>query len=295
LPTRPPEATPANVPIYAPGEIWLDTTERRTEPVSVRGIRFQPSHVRAPGLSAHLLVLYRSGQTLMTRRLTGRAVSEEIGPGDVSLMSSGLASDWAWPGQIEVLHLYVDRATLQEVAGAVCDRTVEDVALRDILKLNDDLLTRMGQLLVDEATTGGFGSRLFVDAIAQQMCVHLLRNYAELSIRAPAASGTLSKIKMRKLEEHIKEHIAEDLSLATLAEVIGVSPSYFVRLFRNSFGIPPHHYLLKHRLASARDLLRGKRHSIAEIAAMTGFSDQAHLTRLFKRQFALTPDQFRKA
>jgi AraC family transcriptional regulator len=295
LPTRPPEATPANVPIYAPGEIWLDTTEQRTEPVSVRGIRFQPSHIRAPGLSAHLLVLYRSGQTLMTRRLTGRAVSEVIRPGDVSLMSSGLASDWAWPGRIEVLHLYVDRATLQEVAGTVCDRTVEDIALRDILKLNDDLLTRMGQLLVDEATTGGLGSRLLVDAITQQMCVHLLRNYAELSIRTPAASGTFSKLKMRKLEEYIKEHVAEDLSLATLAEVTGVSPSYFSRLFRNSFGIPPHHYLLKHRLASARDLLRGKRHSIAEIAAMTGFSDQAHLTRFFKRQFALTPDQFRKA
>lgn len=261
----------------------------------MRGIRYQPSHVRAPGISAHLLVLYRSGQTLMTRRLIGPTVSEEIRSGDISLMSSGLASEWVWPGQIEVLHLYVDRAKLREVAGAVCDRPIEDVALRDILKVNDDLLTRMGQLLVDEATNNGFGSRLYVDAIAQQMCVHLLRNYAELSIRAPAASGTLSKLKMRSLEEYIKEHIAEDLSLATLAEIAGISPSYFARLFRNSFGVPPHHYLIKHRLASARDLLRSKRHSIAEIAAMTGFSDQAHLTRLFKRQFTLTPDQFRKA
>jgi AraC family transcriptional regulator len=54
---------------------------------------------------------------------------------------------------------------------------------------------------------------------------------------------------------------------------------------RNSFGVPAHRYLLECRLTNARDLLQGKRHSIAEIAAMTGFSDQSHLTQLFKHQF----------
>lgn len=288
------EATPADVPIYAPGDIWLDTTARRTDPVAVRGISFQPSHVSAPGISAHLLVLYRGGRTLMTRRLAGPAVTEEVGPGDVSLMTSGLASEWTWPGQIDVLHLYVDRAKLQEIAGAVHDRSFGDVALRDVLKVSDDLLTRMGQLLADEATSDRFGSRLFVDAVAQQMCVHLLRNYAELTAPAPSASGQLSKPKMRQLEDYIREHIADDLSLAQLAEIAGVSPSHFARLFRNSFGVPPHRYLLERRLAAARDLLRSKRDSIAEIAAVTGFSDQSHLTRLFKRQFELTPMQFRR-
>ena len=289
------EATPAEVPIYAPGDIWLDTTERRADPVAVRGIRYQPSHVQAPAMTTHLLVLYRNGQTLMTRSLAGPAVCEEVGPGDVSLMTFGLPSEWSWPGQIEVLHLYIDRAKLRELAGAVYDRPIEDLALRDVLRVNDDLLTRMGQLLADEVSTDRFGSRLFVDAIAQQICIHLLRNYSEVSLRAPAVSGTLSKPRMRKLEEYIREHLADDLSLARLAEVAGISPSYFARLFRNSFGIPPHRYLLERRLAGARDLLRSKRHSIAEIAAMTGFSDQSHLTRLFKRQFDLTPQQFRSA
>jgi AraC family transcriptional regulator len=51
---------------------------------------------------------------------------------------------------------------------------------------------------------------------------------------------------------------------------------------------------LERRLTNARDLLQGNRHSIAEIAAVTGFSDQSHLTRLFKRQFDITPQLYRK-
>jgi AraC family transcriptional regulator len=73
-----------------------------------------------------------------------------------------------------------------------------------------------------------------------------------------------------------------------LAEIAGVSPRYFARLFRNRFRVPPHRYLLERRLANARDHLRGKRHSIAEIAAMTGFSDQSQLARLFKRRLDVT-------
>ena len=90
------------------------------------------------------------------------------------------------------------------------------------------------------------------------------------------------------------EDLAEELSLDTLAGVAGVSPCYFSRLFRSSFGLPPHRFVLERRLMKARDLLQGKGHSIAEIAAMTGFSDQIHLTRLFKRQFGITPQLCRK-
>jgi AraC family transcriptional regulator len=49
----------------------------------------------------------------------------------------------------------------------------------------------------------------------------------------------------------------------SLAGVAGVSSCYFSQLFRDSFGVPPHRYFLERRLMNARDLLQGKRHSIA--------------------------------
>jgi hypothetical protein len=54
------EITPADVPAYGPGNIWLDTIERRSDAITARGIAFQPSHHRVPGISAHLLVPYRT-------------------------------------------------------------------------------------------------------------------------------------------------------------------------------------------------------------------------------------------
>ena len=119
----------------------------------------------------------------------------------------------------------------------MCNRSVEDVALRDIVKVSDDLLTRMGQRLVDETSYGRIGSRLYGDAIA---CLHVLRNYAELTAPSPSASGCFSKPMMRKLEDYVRERVAEDLSRDTLARVAGVSSCTFSRLFRNSFGLPPH-------------------------------------------------------
>jgi AraC family transcriptional regulator len=291
---RPDEVTPADVSTYAPGDTWLNTTDRRSDPITMRGVCYKPSDIRVPAISAHALVLYRRGQTLITRRgLVGPTISEEVRPGDASLMASGQASEWTWPGHIDVLVLYIDRAKLEEVAGAVCDRAVKDAALRNILKVSDDLLTRMGQMLVDETRCDQLGSRLYLDAIMQQVCVHILRNYADLTVCSPSVSACFSKPMQRKLEEYVREHLAEDLSLDTLASFASVSPCYFSRLFRNSFGVPPYRYLLERRLTKARDLLRGKRHSIAEIAAMTGFSDQSHLTRLFKRQFDITPQLYR--
>jgi AraC family transcriptional regulator len=95
-------------------------------------------------------------------------------------------------------------------------------------------------------------------------------------------------------ENAIDEHLGDNLMLVTLANVAGVSASYFGHLFRNSFVVAPHQYLLKRRLDRARTLLRNNRQSIAEIASVTGFSDQGHLTRHFKRQFGVTPQECRR-
>lgn len=95
------------------------------------------------------------------------------------------------------------------------------------------------------------------------------------------------------VQEFIEEHLGDNLTLVSLANVAGVSAGHFSRLFRNSLGVAPHQYLLKRRLDRARNLLQNNRHSIAEVASVTGFSDQSHLTRHFKRRFGITPQACR--
>jgi AraC family transcriptional regulator len=79
------------------------------------------------------------------------------------------------------------------------------------------------------------------------------------------------------------------LTIEVLAREVGLSPAHFARAFKETLGRAPHQYLLALRLERARRLIETSQQSLSEIAQRTGFADQAHLTRLFKRAFGTTP------
>jgi AraC-like DNA-binding protein len=87
------------------------------------------------------------------------------------------------------------------------------------------------------------------------------------------------------------EYVATVDAVATR---LGVSREGFSRTFVKRHGMPPHAYWLMHRLNRARDLLRAGQ-PIADVAFETGFADQSHLGRWFKRAFGITPGLYRRA
>jgi AraC-like DNA-binding protein len=83
-------------------------------------------------------------------------------------------------------------------------------------------------------------------------------------------------------------------ALAQIAAETGLSRYQLVRSFRADVGMPPYAWLAQHRVARARRLLeRGRRP--AEVAALAGFADQAHLTRWFRRVVGVTPGAYRNS
>ncbi|MCL6638119.1 MAG: AraC family transcriptional regulator [Firmicutes bacterium] len=91
--------------------------------------------------------------------------------------------------------------------------------------------------------------------------------------------------------EYIEAHYAEDVSLKQLARVANLSPFHLIRVFAGEVGIPPHAYLTQVRVGRARALL-GRGLPIAQVALETGFADQSHLHRHFKRIVGVTPGQY---
>ncbi|MEE6257524.1 AraC family transcriptional regulator [Plantactinospora sonchi] len=91
--------------------------------------------------------------------------------------------------------------------------------------------------------------------------------------------------------EYLREHAAENVSLRTLARVAGLSPYHLCRVFRQAVGVTPHAYQAQVRVWRARSLLRAGL-PIAEVATVSGFYDQSHLTRHFKRILGLTPGRY---
>jgi len=90
------------------------------------------------------------------------------------------------------------------------------------------------------------------------------------------------------------EHLDGELRLERLADECGISVSHFARSFRRSFGTSAHRYLILKRIEIAKALLSETNNSLVEVAAQTGFSDQAAFTRAFANVVGATPAKWRR-
>lgn len=92
----------------------------------------------------------------------------------------------------------------------------------------------------------------------------------------------------------ILDDLSADIPVAELASRCGLSRSYFARAFKASTGLPPHQWLMRHRVERCRQMLEASNESIVEIALRCGFADQSHLTRVFHSLTGASPAAWRR-
>jgi AraC-like DNA-binding protein len=96
---------------------------------------------------------------------------------------------------------------------------------------------------------------------------------------------------VQRAREYIAEHFTESISLAQLSRVTAFSPFHLQRIFFRQTGLPPHAYQTQLRINRAKELLR-EQQSLCEVAIQTGFADQSHFTRQFRRLVGVTPGRY---
>jgi AraC-like DNA-binding protein len=109
------------------------------------------------------------------------------------------------------------------------------------------------------------------------------------------ASGGLTKWRLRRVLAYIDQHICESITLATLAEVAGLSKMYFAAQFRAATGCRPHECILRKRIERAQQMLVDTAEPLVSIALDVGFQSHAHFSTVFKRFVGLSPYQWRAA
>jgi AraC family transcriptional regulator len=93
--------------------------------------------------------------------------------------------------------------------------------------------------------------------------------------------------------ELLHETLPDGLTVARIAEVVGVHPVHLARVFRRRYGCSIGEYARNWRVEVASSELATTAKPVAEVAAIAGFADQSHLCRTFKAVSGLTPNQFR--
>ena len=86
----------------------------------------------------------------------------------------------------------------------------------------------------------------------------------------------------------------EEFSVGALAAACGMGESYFQRLFKEKYGMPPKKYMIQLKVNHACELLRMERYSVSQVAQMSGFSDVYFFSRQFKSYMGVAPTEFIK-
>lgn len=111
----------------------------------------------------------------------------------------------------------------------------------------------------------------------------------------PFSPDTLALWQIKRIERHIEKVLDQGITLSELADIAGLTPSYFCKAFKKSFGTSPLSYVQMKRIERAKDLMLGTDRPLAEIAFDCGLSDQAHFSRVFRKFPGQSPSQWRRS
>jgi AraC family transcriptional regulator len=107
--------------------------------------------------------------------------------------------------------------------------------------------------------------------------------------------GGLLAWELNRLVHYIETHLADKITAKDLASIINVSEGRLFRAFKIGIGVTPGHYITTRRVERVCTMLVTTRAPLAQLALACGFCDQAHLSRLFRRQIGMPPSAWRRA
>ena len=236
----------------------------------------------------HTLSCYLSGGTGTFRRETPAAKGA---PGKLCVLPAGHRSAWVINGEIRLAHVYVSQEQFALGCIALLDREPRELQLREITFEDDEQQTRRFHQLISMNWEEP-GERLLTSSMASALLDHAVLSQVGLRDGLQLKGG-LAAYQRRQLVDYIEHQLAEPLSIGQLAAQCALSPYHFARMFRESFGVPPHQYLLARRLARARHLLRNSTLAVGDVALACGFASASHFANRFKQSLGGTPGEYR--
>src|SRR5271154_5666445 len=192
------------------------------------------------------------------------------------------------------VNYYLPRKTLDAIADDTAAPRISDLKFIPGVGVMDYVVAGLTRLLLPAFDKPDQISRLFADHISLALGSHIAHTYGGMRSVVAHQRGGLATWQERRAKELLSANLQRDVSTADLARECSLSVSHFARAFRQTTGLPPHQWLLRHRIDEAHTLLRDARISLAELARACGFADQSHFTKVYTRLRGISPGAWRR-
>ncbi len=240
--------------------------------------------------SHHTLSCYIADGTGTFRR---QRPADKGAPDKLCIMPAGHESNWVVNGPIRLAHLYISEAQFGLGCVRLLDREPRELQLREATFLDDPRQSvRFRQLVAmawDEPA-----ERLLASSLAHEIVDHAVLSQVGLRQGLHLKGGLAPNLR-RQLVDYIEAHLDQPITLGELALRGNLSEYHFARMFRTSFGLPPHQYLLARRLHRACQLLRLGDLPLGQVALACGFASASHFSNRFRQALGASPGAYRLA
>ena len=251
-----------------------------------------PSRMISGYIDRTTIVLPLVNEDVLATRVGGETQADEGSlKGVVHIDPSGSLTGASWSEPLNMLFLMPSDTTFERIYQSL-PRNSFRIELARASFIHDVHIRQIGLAILEECKGGFSSGRLYGESLAMALTARLIQCYSAQHPLAPSNEG-LPSWRLQRVMDFVERHIDAEIGLAEMAAAAGFSDYHFSRMFKQSTGLSPYRYVLERRVAHAKELLLNSQMPIKEISIQSGFSDQAHLTTVFKKQTGLTPAKFR--
>jgi AraC family transcriptional regulator len=241
----------------------------------------------------HLLVVGQRGE-----RIAGETLVEGVPQSTLHKLGGRLTfvpaghdyHDWQDPRILtRSIYFYFDPNKLKVSAG---NFPREEMAPR--LFFQNKMLLETAQKLGGLIERSDANEEVYLQALGTVLAHELVQLNDGKPVASPGVRGGLAGWQERALVEYIETHLSENISMATMADIVSLSRFHFSRAFKQSFGIPPHAFHCARRIERAKELLEDPAYSITGVAMELGFNGTNRFSVQFRKMAGMTPSAYRR-
>ncbi len=255
--------------------------------------RIEPGEKKASAIPHHIVAFASGDHVSYGERPNrwGHLVPYSKSPGTLYSFVEGSVPALCTRTETDLTVCAIDRTFVSQTAEEISDGSV--VNLRQRIGFCDESTASLIRLLEAEVKSGGLYGSFYVDHLVYALTSRLLS--VKKQEDQATSRNTLPLPRLRRVVERMQADLSTDLDLRLLAAESGYSTNHFLRMFRTATGFTPHQYLIRLRVTKAQKLIRERSARLIDIALACGFSNHAHLSRIFRQVIGATPSEYRRS